>query len=183
MADLTSLPAVKVYLGIPLDQTEDDALLQSLITGVSVGIQNWIGRDLSVKQYTDKIDGNGKNRVMFPAWPVTAVAAVMVNGRNIPAATSFEGYGYRFDETMLILNCDCFHKGSRNVELAYTAGYTTMPADIAQVCSKLVGAKYKERDWLGYRSKSLAGETVVFDDVELSESVRGVLWDYKKVFS
>ena len=182
MADLTSLPAVKVYLGIPLDQTEDDALLQSLITGVSVGIQNWIGRDLSLKQHTDKIDGNGKNRIMFTAWPVTAVVAVVVNGRDIPAATSFEGYGYRFDATMLILNGECFHFGHRNVELTYTAGYATMPADIAQVCSKLVGGKYKERDWLGYRSKSLAGETVVFDDVELSESVRGVLWDYKKVF-
>lgn len=183
MVDLTSLPAVKDYLGIPLLQTEDDALLNSLITAISVGVTNRIGRDLLLKQTTDKIDGNGKNRIMFPSWPVTAVASVLINGRNVPAATSFEGYGYRFDTRMLILNGDWFHPGIRNVELSYTAGYATPPADIAQVCTKLVAAKYKERDWLGFRSKSLAGETVIFDDVELSDSVRSVLLDYQKVWA
>jgi hypothetical protein len=183
MADLTSLPAVKTYLGIPLNQTEDDALLQSLIAGVSVGLQNWIGRDLALGPHTDRVDGNGKPQMLFPAWPVSAVASVTIDGRKIPAATSAQSYGYRFDATMLILNADCFPWGYRNVELAYTAGYATVPADVAQVCTKLVAGKYKERDWLGYRSKGLAGETVVFDDVELSDSVRSVLWGYKKVFA
>ena len=181
MADLTTLASLKAYLGIT--DSAKDALLQSLITGASAAVEALIGRPLLSASYTEKVDGNGKARMMFPHFPVTAVASVKVNGVAVSAApaNNFTSPGYRFDETMLILQGSRFDAGFRNIELTYNAGYATIPADIQMAVNKIVGGKYRERDWLGYQSKSLAGETVSFADVAQSSGIKSILSSYMKV--
>lgn len=181
MASLITLAALRAYLSIPPDQTEDDALLQTLITAASARIEAAIGRSILSAERTDVLDGNGKTRLMFPAWPVTAVAEVSVNGHSIPAAASFGAGGYRFDPTMLVACGHCFVRGHRNVRLTYTAGFASTPPDIAQACMQMVGAAFAEKDRLGVGSKSLAGETITYIDVAMSPGVQSMLNAYRRV--
>lgn len=181
MADLTTLGAVKALLGIQPSLTKDDDLLQSLVSAASGAMSGAIGRDLLLSSRIARLDGNGKDRLLFPEWPVSAVASVKINGRAIPPAVGFGGYGYRFDETLLVLDGAVFERGRRNIELAYTAGYATIPADIAMACAKVAAGAYKERERLGISSKSLAGESISFQDVASSPGVRAVLDGYSRV--
>ena len=54
-----------------------------------------------------------------------------------------------------------FTRRAQNVVVTYTAGYDTVPPDIAQACIELVCQRYRERTRIGEVSKALGGgETV-----------------------
>ncbi|MFK7088680.1 head-tail connector protein [Chromobacterium violaceum] len=176
---LTTLSNVKAWLNLP--GAENDALLTRLIDAASAFIESWCGRRFAVQAYTEHRDGTGKDMLMFGAWPVTAVASVVIDGQPIPPAADFAASGYRFDELALVLQGYRFARGRRNVAISYTAGYAQIPADIEQACIDLVALRFKERDRIGHQSKSLAGETVTFYLGELSPAARAALAQYKKV--
>lgn len=180
-ADLTTIENVKEWLGI-LQTEADDTLLARLITAASQFIQKRIGRMIASQDYAEVRDGHGGNRLMFANYPVTAVAAVKVDGVAIPVATGALGAGYRFTATFLTLTGYTFSRGLGNVELAYTAGYAATPPDLEQACLELCALRYKDRERIGQVSKSLgAGETVTFSQKDMSDFVREVLKNYKKV--
>ena len=183
MTELTTLANVRAYLGLEPSDTASDDLLETLIAGASASVVNMVGRDLVLKAHTVLLDGTGKTALMTPDWPIRSVQSLKVNGVTISPAASIMAPGYRFDDTMLIINGGTFARGLRNVEISYTAGYDPIPDDVSTVCTKIVAGKFKERDWVGFRSKTLAGETVTFDDVEVSEAVRNTLSNYKRVWA
>lgn len=176
---LTTLTNVKNWLGLPND--DSDVVLTRLIAAASVFIESWCGRSFAVQDYTEQRSGTGNDMLMFGAWPVIAVVSVAIDGRSIPATADFHSPGYRFDDKAVVLQGYQFTRGRRNVTLAYTAGYTVIPADIEQACIDLVALRFRERDRIGHQSKSLAGETVTFFIGELSPSARAALAQYKKV--
>lgn len=179
MSDLTTLANVKAWMGITGNQ--DDTLLSRLIAAASAYIETFTNRTFESKQYVEVRDGTGKQRMAFAEYPVTAVASVVVNGNPIPAAPTMRDSGYRFDSIRLLLAGYEFSRGVGNVELIYTAGYSTTPPEIEQACIELVSLRYKERDRIGHQSKSLAGETVTFMIRDFPDSVRTILNNYKKV--
>jgi len=179
MSDMTTLANVKQYLGVTA--SDDDALLSRLITAVSEGFESCLNRVISSAPYTEFRDGNGKGVMMFANMPATAVSSVKIDGLAIPAAPDFTGYGFRFDESLLMLNGAVFDKGRRNIEIAYTAGYVTTPKDLEQACIEVVALRFKERDRIGHQSKSIGGETVTFITAEAPKSVLATLGWYKKV--
>lgn len=179
MADMTSLANVKQYLG--LTTSDDDALLTRLVTAMSEGIESCLNRVVTSASYTELRDGNGKDVMMFANIPATGVTSVKVNGLPIPLAPGITSYGYRFDETLLMLNGATFDRGRRNIEITYTAGFTSTPKDLEQACIELVALRYKEKDRIGHVSKSLAGETVSFITAAAPASVRSTLDWYMRV--
>ena len=56
-----------------------------------------------------------------------------------------------------------------------------MPADIENAVIDLVGLAYNEQSRIGFRSKSLAGETVSFFTGALFDRSKMVLQQYKQV--
>lgn len=181
MADLTTLTSLKEWLSIPTENTGDDQLLSRLISSASEFIQTWLNRTFASQAYNEVRDGTGGARMMFADFPVTVVASVVVDGRPIPASLDALSPGYRFDDTSLILTGYAFTKGMSNVQLSYTAGYASAPLEIEQACIELISLRYKERDRIGFQSKSLAGETVTFFIKDMPDSVRTILNNYRKV--
>jgi hypothetical protein len=177
--DLTTLTAAKDWLSIKTDA--NDALLTRLVSAVSQFIQTWLDRQIAVQDYTEMRDGHGGNRLAFANYPVTAVAAVLVDGRAIPASPDFLTPGYRFTPTMLILEGYVFTRGSGNVALTYTAGYAATPLELEQACLELVAARYKERDHIGQDAQSMQGQNVTFSTRDLPADVATVLGNWKKV--
>lgn len=176
---LTTLADVKTWLGI--SNTNDDAQLTRLITAASTFIESWSNRVFGSASYTEIRNGNGKDSMVLKNAAITAVASISINGLPIPVSTGFGVNGYSFDGTSIYLTGYRFDRGSRNVEVHYTAGYVVIPNDIQQVCIDLVALRYKERDRIGHRSKGLANETVTFFIEELSPFARSTLNQYRAV--
>jgi len=179
MADLTTLAAVKSWLG--LTASTDDALLSRLITATSAYIEQWTNRHFLSQSFNEVRDGTGSAVLVFADYPVTAVTAVVVNGQAIPLSPGYGQFGYSFTDTVLRLTGRWFDRGLGNVQLTYTAGYASVPPEIEQACIELVALRYKERDRIGHQSKSLAGETVTFMVRDFPDSVRTILTNWRKV--
>ncbi len=172
--DFCTVGQVKAWLKI--NSATDDELLQMLITQTTEYIRSLMSRDLDSRDYVETRDGNGANTLMVANWPVTAVAAVVVAGTTIPETE------YMFDAlTITLLNGRIFTRGRKNINIIYTAGYDTLPADLQRCCMEMVGKKYRERDRIGINSKTLAGEIVSYSQSDLTSEVKSVLRQYQRV--
>lgn len=180
MADLTTLAAVKSYVGIT--SSADDEQLTSLITAYSEWARSVMSRDITVQSYVSWSSGRGGVSMLVREWPIVSVTALAIEGVTIPAAPAWNAYGYRFAERSITLSGGIiFPIGFDNVRVAYSAGFAVIPADIAQAINELVGLRYKMRDKIEWSSKSLAGETVSLVTKDMPDSVRTVLRNYTNV--
>lgn len=186
--DLTTLGDVKAWL--KTGQTDfpptDDALLTRLITAASQYIQSWLNRDLALQDWTEVRDGTGGHRLQFSVVPVSAVLSLVIDGVVIPPspAPSQQGWtaGYAFSQTQLILRGWSFTRRALNVAMTYTAGYATIPPDVAQTCIELVALRYRERTRIGEVSKSMGGqETVSYSQKDMSDPIKTLLLQFRMV--
>jgi hypothetical protein len=179
--DLTTLANVKQWLNIPDSNTNDDALLTRMVSALSGFVQKYINRTIASASYTDVIDGIGQSRGQFANYPVTAVASISVQDQTIQPANSTTSYGYVWSSTQWALQSVCVPRGFGNVVVNYTAGFATTPLDLEQAVIEVLGLRYKERDRIGYVSKSLAGETVTFSLKDMPASTQTLLDSYKRM--
>jgi hypothetical protein len=133
--DLTSLTALKAWVGLPANASTSDATLSALITAASRAIYAALGRPgLLPQSYSETIDGESR-RLFLRHWPVLQVTSVTLDGLAIPPATPLSG------------SCDCGYllrpddlappgrqqaldifgwrvwRRRQNLVVAYTAGY------------------------------------------------------------
>jgi hypothetical protein len=184
--DLATLADVKSWLhtGQSAFPSTDDGLLTRLITAASRFIQSWLNRQLASGDWQEVRDGTGGQRLAFANFPVSAVLALSIDGLEIPPASSDGGYGagFVFTPTELALRGYVFTRRAQNVIVTYTAGFTTIPPDIAQACIELVCLRYRERTRIGEVSRSLSGsETVTFSQQDMSDDVKLLLLQYRAV--
>ena len=89
--DLTTLAALKAWLGLPSTTSPNDATLTSLITAASRAIYAALGRPALLPQnYVETIDGESQ-RVYLRHWPVLSVNSVTLDGFAIPPAPATPG--------------------------------------------------------------------------------------------
>jgi hypothetical protein len=184
--DLCALSDVTAWLqtGQNPFPSVDDALLTRLITAASQFIQNWLQRQIAVSDWIEIRDGNGGQRLAFANFPVSAVISLSIDGLSIPPAPAGGGFGagYVFSPTELALRGYVFSRRAQNVVVTYTAGYASVPTDIAQACIELVAQRYRERTRIGEVSKALmSGETVTFSQKDMSDGVKTLLAQYQAV--
>src|SRR4051794_13989211 len=109
----TSLANLKAGLNLPA--TGAHALLGRLVTAASLFIETWLDRPLLSQAYVETRDGGG-GRVLVPAnQPVTAVAALSIDGIALPAAPDAVSPGYSFSATRIVLAGYSFCRGLGNV--------------------------------------------------------------------
>jgi Phage gp6-like head-tail connector protein len=187
--DLTTLADVKAWLqtGQSAFPPTDDALLTRLITAASDYIQTWLNRPIALADYLEVRDGSGGQRLQFACFPVSAVLSLTVDGLSIPPAPPVSPStgltaGYIFSPTQLALRGYYFTRRVQNVVVSYTAGYASIPPEIAQACIELVALRYRERTRVGEVSKAFAGaETVSYSQKDMSASVATLLQRYLAV--
>lgn len=178
---LTTLVKVKEYAG-DISDTSDDALLTRLIDSVTKDIEQYCSRTMASASYTDTMDGNGGRKMPLLQFPITAVVGVTINGQSIPVRTSPTSFGFTFSDSQVHLTGYTFDYGIDNVSIDYTAGYSTIPADLEQACIETVLLRYKSRDRVGITDKTLSGQRISFEGRSFSESVMNVLDNYKAVW-
>lgn len=182
MGDLTTLASVKTYGGIT--DTTKDALLSALITAASAAVEQYIGRIIQQQSYTALMDGNGAALLPLPQYPISAVSVVEINGVAVGANSTWGDGGFAHDGDRSLYfpgEGRVFPVGKRNVKVTYTAGYASVPADLAQAVNELVLSDMKNRDHIGWQSKSLAGETITLDLRAMPPSAKSVIDAYRDV--
>jgi hypothetical protein len=179
MTDLTTLANFKAYANVTV--STDDSLISDMITGYSAWIQSYLSRNILSQSYTIVRSGRGGNAMQLPNYPITAVSALTIDGIAIPAQPSFGQYGYRFDDESIVLDCAYFTIGRSNISITYTAGFATVPPDLAKAANELIALRYKERDRIGFSSKTLAGETVAFITKDMPAPVATILKQYVRI--
>lgn len=182
MTALSTLDEVKKYKGMATSSA--DEVLTMLIDAASSLVEGHLGYSPLQASYNEWFNGKNQSVLILPNRPITAISAVAINGNAIPASTAFQVPGYSFDEIGIYLRNYTFARGLKNVNVQYTAGYASLialPAAIKMAVNELVWTKYASREWLGFRSKSLAGETTTYDTSDMSKTVIGYLNRYRRV--
>ncbi len=133
--DLTTLSAVKAWLGLPAAVGPNDATLSALITAASRSIYAALGRPGFLPQsYTETLDLETQ-RVYLRQWPVLQVSSVLWRGIVIPPDTNpdpeaSEGYALQPGDAappgrpQAIDLFGCFYRpGRQSLVVSYSAGY------------------------------------------------------------
>ncbi|HTJ64744.1 MAG TPA: hypothetical protein VL899_13140 [Alphaproteobacteria bacterium] len=179
--DLISLAEVKAYLGGDL-QSNDDAVLARLIAAASAFFVSACGRPILLQSFSETYDGKGNGRLYLRQTPVAAVASLSIDGTPVPRATSPGLPGWRLNGNTILLFGHWFGRCLANVAVTYTAGYQTVPADIAEAVAELVGLRYRGRDRLGKTSESIGGmATTSYAQKDVSPFIASVIARYSKV--
>ena len=178
--DLCSVADVQAYLGVPSGQ--DAALLQTLVTGASAAIQSYIGFNVALATYTETRSGHGRCSLALRNGPVTAIQSLTVGTTAQSPSIGYGQAGYNFDTDRVYLTDGVFDFGIRNIEITYTAGYATVPADLALACIELVVYKYKLKDKAGFVSEGGLGQTTSYSQKDMPASVISAIKSYVRVF-
>jgi hypothetical protein len=174
---------VKLWLGVTSNGS--DPLLTQLISAASAFVRSYLSRDLSQQSYVEVYDGNAGNTLMVRQSPITAVASIAFAGRTITAAADPTNptSGILFSGRRITIIGDSFVYGLP-VVVTYTAGFATIPADIKQAVTELVGERFKVKDRIGQNSKSMGGqasEVISFSTADMNAFVKTTLAQYRAV--
>lgn len=128
MANLTTLAAVKAYLGI--GTATQDAVISALIPVESGQIQNWCARKFPSEQFTNyRLNGSGSARLMLPNFPILSVSSLFVaNVAVLPSPNGYDQDGYIYDDESIQLINQIFPRGKQNVWASWLAGYQSSEA-------------------------------------------------------
>lgn len=180
-ASLTTLASLKTYMGLSDTNVARDAAFSALIIQCSAQIENLCQRSFGLADYSEFYDGTGTSTLILRQFPVAEITLLKIGPLEVSPAPDSVAIGYRFFGEEVILNTSRFLRGRRNIQIEYSAGYSTIPADLELVVNKVIANTYKGKEWLGYMSKSLAGETVTFKDELDKPSQSQVLQNYRRV--
>ena len=190
--DLTTLQAVKDWAEVK--GAGDDAIIQAAITGFSKYVQVRTGRDAlaSIQGFVDVYDGNGSQRMLLRNYPITELTSVMVDGATADIAASYgiagvaiiekaQGIGFVFGSS------GRFGSGFGNIQVAYSAGYSEVPADLEIAAREAVATNYKRRAWADMKSKSVSIQggtgTTTYQSWMLTPQIEAIIDSYTRRWS
>jgi hypothetical protein len=175
---LASVSDLRQYLG--LTATTDDAMLGLILDAVSRRAEAYCDRSFALQNHTCVTDGRGGQVLLLPEQPVVSVTSVMVDTTLIPQSTGVTVPGWMLTDNRLVLRGYAFARGLVNVSVAYRAGYTTPPADLAFAAFETAASWYRRKGRIDEVSKSIQGETITFATGEIPAVARAILDVYKR---
>ena len=200
MASLISIAEYKVWAGI--SGTAQDALLTVLVDAVSMEVRRLCDRNLTngfeSTSRTERYDGTDEATIQLIEWPVSSITSVTlytaggdtevldadtyrVNGdsgvlsRIDPVLGRFPVTAFGTVNATFSVQ-PWFDQGFDNVEVVYTGGYATIPADIKMACYRLTDLAYAARGRnMGIQSESLGGYSYTNMDPAKTTAIKAEL--------
>lgn len=157
MAALATVEDIEVRLGRTLSAEEADQV-EALLDDVSAAVRAYIGQSVDTDEQTARLRvRNGTIRL--PRIPVTEVESVAdMDGNDIDFtwhAGQVVTLGASFTDGWSI---EPTRAGNTWVDVTYTAGWGTVPADLVAVVCQIVGRAFgRPADSTGLTSESIAG--------------------------
>jgi len=151
--------------------SSQDALIQTVIDGISASIQRKLNRVFETETVTDEyFDGDGSGLYRPDKYPVLSVSKLEEERNDVWTTLEAESYVvYRervelskeYTYSRAFLGQATFTRGQRNWRMTYTVGQATVPDDIKQACKLWCG------DVLG--GESLQAETGSLKSVKIGD--------------
>lgn len=206
--DLTTLSDLKGYLMMTFGSTTvDDFVLQLLVTAASQFIVNRTRRDADLYSaaafVNERYDGNNQDYLIPYHYPVQSVQSLMINNSVVVQTPDYIQPGYAInqqkDRIILIAGNGgglsipnfywrqygglYFYRGRLNIALSYTAGYSSVPADLEEAALELIGQNYRRRGWIDEASRALpqGGGTQSFRQWEMPPKTAKAIRYYSRV--
>lgn len=141
------------WLGVP---DNDPKLLQAL-AAASSRFRGAVRHHVSlVADDQVVLDGNGKESLLLPAAPVTAITSLKLDGAALAYGTDYEWSADGFLRRV----GDRWPDRLRCIEVVYSHGFEPVPEDIAEVVIDQARAQYTVRP--GLTSMTVGGQSVGF---------------------
>ena len=182
--DLCTLADLKAWL--PNQGNNDDVTLQNLITNGSLHVLQLINRPHILASVlgnlTENYDGNDSDRLLPRQFPIVAVTALTIDAVPIPQSTAPNVAGFLWDQRRVLLRGFRFDRGVQNIQLAYTAGYSSVPLDLRQAAIEAFALAYRQRVRIGEKSNSMNGQvTIAFDMSDVPPRSMTVFNQYRRL--
>ncbi len=128
--DLTTVAAALNWIGQPADT---DGSVARIISQMSAQVQGELGYKVKQQSYTRTFDGQGLRKLFVPDLPLISVQSLSINGVTVPQGSMAGGSqqaGFYNNASSIALIGYCFEPGFQNIQITYTAGRATVPADL-----------------------------------------------------
>jgi len=196
---LTTLAKLKAFLSI--GHTTSDTLLEDCIDRTTAIFEEYTRRNLKARDYhydsddgdydADNaiLDGTGTDTVNLPQYPAVSLTTLRVNTTAITERDTILSVGWVLDKQngIVTLVGYIFTKGVKNIELAYNAGFATIPEDLEQAAIEQAAWMFKQSapggNMLGVQAKNLADGSITYTARHLLPGVKDTLEVYKKRFA
>jgi hypothetical protein len=191
---LTSKTRVKSLLGI--SGSSYDAVIDSLINGLSSFIEGVCNRIFQEATYTDEFFDGVEGRFIYPTeYPVTTLTSLFYNSGTPanPVWVAFDANYYVLDKRNNAIYFDAgMPCGFRNIKATYVAGYKidwtaetdsakhTLPFDLSMIVDELVTKAFNKRKSQGYSNENIDGASVGYDK-EMTAEQKSVISKYQKI--
>jgi uncharacterized phiE125 gp8 family phage protein len=191
MADLTTLAALKDYLGEDVATSRYDALLTRLVSSASAAFVQETGNPILKATYTAEVystrDVSRQGRFLrLRQEPVISVASVTLSGNTLAKRVAVgdggwyqDGDGIRFEIWPFAATVGAFY-GYGDLAVTYDAGYVTVPPDVEQAILEMAATEYHKRDRLGVTARSISGESITYLQYEYSLAVKMTIDNYTR---
>lgn len=159
---LISLDEVKKFIGMSGSTSNTDDLLEDLIDRVSTIFESCMDRNILSRSYTEFHNGNGAT-VLYPRQPKITTISGIWDDYNWEYTDDdiIDTDNYKvIDETHIVFKNISLNNYTANIKITYTAGYTSTPDDLKQICISEVARIYKNRNQVDILSKSLSDGSV-----------------------
>lgn len=147
---LTSLSDVKESLGIPSSDTSKDNLITRKINQATIAIENYCGRRFALTTYTDEsYNGSQIDQIVLKNRPIVGAVSLSVRDTSLNDNdfTDVESSLVFVDSDSGIINLDFRAVGRwSRYSIDYSAGYTTIPADLAEAAASLAAYYVQNAD-------------------------------------
>jgi hypothetical protein len=194
---LTTQSRVKARLGITVSTF--DTVFISLINSLTDWIEGECNRQFLSQTYTNQVysvEERGMKFLSLEQSPVTTLTSLEYRAGtpSSPSWTAFIADQYELvgsgKSGMIRVYGDLPH-GTNAVRATYVAGYLfdftnygsathTLPADLTELCERMVVKAFKQRDSKGKTTESFEGATVTWSTV-LDEDEKSILARYKRL--
>lgn len=167
--NIITLQELKDYLEIT--STDKDTLLQKLVDASSDFVKDYTGYEWVETEYRETIDGPGSNSVVLSQRPVQDLTSVKIDSTELTS----DKYVVYENEAIVTRKYENFPQDLQNVEVQYTAGYTSVPEDIKQLCSDLVQVKMNSKEYEGLDAYSIGDEDIKFSKSGIPSNITSKL--------
>jgi Na+/H+-translocating membrane pyrophosphatase len=182
---LTSVSVAKSILGIPAGVTFHDALLTMLVGSVDSEVLGILGQSgITQTTYSEiyDIEDVTTNDLGLRHFPVASIAAI-TDGGQLRTATDYY-VDQNTGTVRLVDDGDAFTQGRQTVAVTYTAGWSTVPADVQLAAAIIVAARFNALRHAGLASENANGYSYqVADaaDAAIPSQARQILGRYRRV--
>lgn len=137
------------------DIADNDPYALAALEQASAVVENYLGQPVELVEDDEIVlDGSGTKVLLLPAFPVTEVTSVLVDG------DALDGDDYEWSKTGELRRRGSWPAALRSVEVTYSHGYAAVPAVIVAVVSALAGRIYGTP--LTVRQESMGSYSVTY---------------------